>query len=108
WDGPGISSTPAHSAILFDGVESRAIGYAINSDLPAGGYTTFAGQPVVATDILLRYTRTGDANLDGKCDAMDAAIVAAHYDNGATPGRTWAQGDFNFDGRIDDADVTLL
>src|SRR5207253_11089145 len=63
WTGLGIPSSAAQAAFVSEGIETRAIGYAINSDLPLGAYATFAGQSVGPDDILIRYTRTGDADL---------------------------------------------
>ena len=47
----------------------------------------------------------GDANWDGKVDAADAAILAAHW---LTSGATWAMGDFNGDGIVNDEDAAIL
>jgi len=57
---------------------------------------------------LIRYTRNGDADLDGKCGDADVTLLGAFYDNGVTTNFEWMNGDFNYDGRVDDADVTLL
>lgn len=108
WGGRGITSNSAHNAFVSDGIESRALGYSINSDLPLGAYATFGGQPVAGSDILVRFTRMGDADLDGKCGDSDVTLVGAFYDNGATTSFQWCNGDFNYDGRVDDGDVTLL
>lgn len=48
----------------------------------------------------------GDANLDGIVNAVDAAIMAAHW--GRSDGVLWGQGDFNEDGLIDQADAIIL
>jgi len=53
----------------------------------------------------------GDANLDGKVDATDAATLASNwlYGVGAeNPDAKWKMGDFNGDRQVDDADATLL
>ena len=47
----------------------------------------------------------GDANLDGKVDADDAATLAANW---LQSGKLWADGDFNDDGIVDDKDATLM
>jgi hypothetical protein len=47
----------------------------------------------------------GDANLDGKVDAADLAILKANF---GQPNRGWEQADFNADGRVDAEDVKLL
>jgi hypothetical protein len=75
--------------------------------LPLGPYTTFRGQPVDDTSILMAFTRTGDANLDGLVNDDDVTIVGATYAPGvAQP--SWALGDFDYNGFVDDDDVTLL
>src|SRR5205823_11647491 len=63
---------------------------------------------VAFTDILIRYTRMGDADLDGKCGDNDVTLVGAFYDFGVTTNYEWMNGDFNYDGKVDDSDVTLL
>jgi autotransporter-associated beta strand protein len=103
WNGQGITSSAAMAAEP----ESRSVGYAENSTLPLGPYTTFRGQPVDSTAVLLAFTRTGDANLDGVVNDDDVTIVGASYAPGAA-GATWAIGDFDFNGFVDDDDVTLL
>jgi hypothetical protein len=108
WDGEGINSSAANARFVSDGYETRVIGYALNSELPFGQVTSFGGQSVNGNDILVRYTRAGDADLDGKCGDADATLVGLFYDNGATTGHTWGEGDFNYDGLIDDSDATAL
>jgi len=62
-----------------------------------------------ATGIILNDDREptpGDANLDGKVDALDAAVLAAHW---LQPGgAAWTDGDFNGDHRVDDLDASIL
>jgi hypothetical protein len=108
WDGRGIASGVANAAYTSDGFETRQIGFALNSALPFGEVTSFGGLSVTSNDILVRYTRAGDADLDGKCGDADATLIGLFYDNGATTGHTWAEGDFNYDGLIDDSDATAL
>jgi hypothetical protein len=96
WDGFGITSSQAAA----DAVNSAAVGYAVNGSLPLGPYTTFAGQPVDPSSVLMRYTRTGDANLDGLVDNNDVTIVGANYaPDSAKP--FWALGDFDYNGFVD-------
>jgi hypothetical protein len=103
WNGLGITSSTAAAAAP----ESRSVGYAENSTLPLGPYTTFRGQPVDATSVLMAFTRTADANLDGIVNDDDVTIVGATYAPGvAQP--SWALGDFDYNGFVDDDDVTLL
>jgi hypothetical protein len=75
--------------------------------LPLGPYITFRGEPIDKTAILIGYTRTGDANLDGIVNDDDVTIVGANYAPGE-PKPSWALGDFDYNGFVDDDDVTLL
>jgi hypothetical protein len=106
WNGPGITSSEAESAAATE-PESRSVGYAENSAMPLGPLTTFRGQPVDSTALLLAFTVTGDANLDGVVNDDDVTIVGAAYAPGVTNG-SWASGDFDYNGFVDDDDVTLL
>jgi hypothetical protein len=106
WNGTGITSSAAALANQT-APESQAIGFADNASLPLGPYSTFRGVPVDDTSILIAYTRTGDANLDGLVNDDDATILGATYAPAATDA-TWALGDFDYNGRVDDDDATLL
>jgi sugar lactone lactonase YvrE len=103
WDGPGISSSAAAAAEP----ESLSIGYADNSALPLGSFTSFHGQAVDASSVLIAFTRTGDANLDGMVDDDDVTVISASYAP-EVPQPYWALGDFDYNGFVDDVDVTLL
>jgi len=106
WTGMGITSSTAAAANATE-PDSRSIGYAENGSLPLGPYTSFRGQPVDDTSLLLTYARTGDANLDGVVNDDDVTIVGATYAPGV-PQPSWALGDFDYNGFVDDDDVTLL
>jgi uncharacterized membrane protein len=106
WQGTGITSSAVVAANAND-PESRSVGYAENSALPLGAYTTFRGRPVDDTSILMAFTRTADANLDGVVNDDDVTIVSASYAPGV-PQPSWALGDFDYNGFVDDDDVTLL
>jgi autotransporter-associated beta strand protein len=103
WNGQGITSGAAATAEA----ETRSVGYAENATMPLGPLTTFRGQPVDDTTVLMAFTRTADANLDGVVNDDDVTIVGATYAPG-TAGATWARGDFDYNGFVDDDDVTLL
>jgi hypothetical protein len=106
WTGQGITSSAAAAAVATE-PESRSIGYAENATLPLGAYSAFRGQSVDDTSVLLAFTRTGDANLDGVVNDDDVTIVSATYAPGI-PQPHWALGDFDYNGFVDDDDVTLL
>jgi fibronectin-binding autotransporter adhesin len=102
WNGPGINSAAA--AAGFNG-HTTALGYVEASQAGFGG-GTFGGQSVDADAVLVRYTFSGDANVDGKVDLTDFTFLAANF-NKAT-GATWLNGDFNYDGKVDLTDFTFL
>jgi hypothetical protein len=106
WGWTGIVSSTAQAANAME-PDARSIGYAENATLPLGPYTTFRGQPVDDTAVLIAYTRTADANLDGLVDDDDVTIIGATYAPGVAQPH-WAFGDFEYDGFVDDEDVTLL
>jgi T5SS/PEP-CTERM-associated repeat protein len=106
WNGQGVNSSAAATVNAAD-PESRSVGYAENAAMPLGGLTTFRGHPVDDTSILIAFTRTGDANLDGLVNDDDVTIVGATFAPGV-PQPSWALGDFDYNGFVDDDDVTLL
>jgi hypothetical protein len=106
WMGTGVTSSAAAQSNAT-APDSRSVGYADNSLLPLGPYATFRGQPVDATAVLIAYTRTGDASLDGVVNDDDVTIVGATFAPGVAQPH-WALGDFDYNGFVDDDDVTLL
>ncbi len=96
WSGTGITSTAAAA-----NSGSYGIGYADSADLgnPAG---LGSGQ------IEIMYTLLGDANLDGKVNGADFAILATNFNKAVTGVSGWDQGDFNYDGKINGADFAAL
>ncbi|HZZ43359.1 MAG TPA: hypothetical protein VFE58_10510 [Tepidisphaeraceae bacterium] len=104
WNGPGIASTAAAT----DAQQRTTIGYAEASQLlglSGAATATWSGQTVDATSLLLKYTWYGDANMDGKVDADDYALI----DRGRAKGLTgWINGDFNYDGVVNSADYMLM
>ena len=83
------------------------MGFGENATLPLGSYSLFRGVAVDSSSILITYTRTGDANLDGIVDDDDVTIVNASYNPPSTEPR-WAYGNFDMDTGVTDDDVTLL
>src|SRR5262249_31768511 len=69
------------------------------------GMGTFAGQAVDQTSLLLRYTFTGDSNLDGAVNTFDFTALADHF-NGAT--QLCSDGDLNYDGILHALDFNRL
>ena len=102
WDGPGITS----AAAAADPRQVLAVGAILNATATGSAlYASFDGQPVAATDVLVRRTEYGDTNLDGLVDAADYTRIDAGFIGGLTG---WANGDFNGDGVVDGSDYTLM
>jgi hypothetical protein len=103
WTSSGItSSTAAAVAADNSNLHKTAIGLA---EASAIGVTTFGGQSVDSSSLLLRYTYVGDANLDGVVNALDFNALATNF--GAS-GKAWFNGDFNYDGTVNTLDFTSL
>jgi hypothetical protein len=99
WNGDGITSGVAAST------PGTGLGIAEATDLFTMFPATFAGQTVDNSSLLIRYTRSGDANLDGKVDTLDFNALAASF--GKT-GQRWSKGDFTYDGVVDTLDFNSL
>jgi hypothetical protein len=82
----------------------HALAYADNATL---GRSTFAGQNVGSTSFLIGYTFAGDANLDGKVNALDFNALATNFgqSNGS---QVWINGDFDYNGNVNTNDFTML
>jgi fibronectin-binding autotransporter adhesin len=90
WDGAtGITSSLA--AISAHGSVTLGVGT---------GLSSFDGQSVLPTDILVKYTWLGDANLDGIVNSSDLSAMSS-------AGTTWQTGDFNYDGKVNADDYAL-
>ncbi len=100
WNGTDIVSSTAA------GTNDMALGVALNSGGTGGtAYTTFEGQTVTSTDLLVKYTYYGDALLTGSVTAADYLQIDNGFQNGLAG---WYNGDFNYDGVINGDDYTLI
>src|SRR5262249_25195698 len=72
----------------------HALGYADNATL---GRSTFGGLGVGSNSVVIGYTFSGDANLDGKVNGLDFNALSSNF--GAS-GKLWVNGDFNYDGQV--------
>jgi autotransporter-associated beta strand protein len=103
WTGLGITSTTAAGiAGTVGNFNKTAIGYA---DASAVGIGTFAGGAVDSTSVLIRYTFSGDANLDGTVNNLDFTALAQAFNSS---GLFWQNGDFNFDGVVNALDFNAI
>jgi autotransporter-associated beta strand protein len=101
WNGTGIQSTAAandHSFLTTLGVVQQT------------GSGTFDGQGISASDVLVKYTYYGDADLSGHVDGTDYSMIDVGFNSqaGDTPLAGWVNGDFNYDGKIDGSDYSLI
>jgi hypothetical protein len=103
WNGAtGITS----SAASTDSTHLTALGVISNNDGSNNAIlSTFSGETVTASDILVKYTYVGDANLDGQVDGSDYTKIDNGY-NADLSG--WSNGDFNYDGSVNGSDYTLI
>jgi hypothetical protein len=112
-DYAGASPVTAVRAALHGGgivtsivASGAAVGYAEALDLFSTFPSTFAGQTIDDTSVLMGVTRLGDANLDGAVNLADFNKLAANF--GAVGSARWSQGDFNYDGDVNLLDFNLL
>jgi pectate lyase len=95
WDGPGIHSSAAAA------MPGTSLGIVEASDL---GISSFEGQSVDGTTVLMRWTFTGDTDLDGVVDVADLGRLASNWQSTGT----WFDGDFDYSGTIDVNDLGML
>jgi hypothetical protein len=96
----GIGSLTSSQAAAST-TPKTALGYLDNT---AGQFTTFSGQSVDNTSVLIKYTYAGDANLDGQVDVTDLGALATNWQTS----NVWTGGDFNYDGFVDVSDLGIL
>ncbi len=99
----GNASGIISSTAINPSSHKTALGYGEASTL---GVTLFKGQSVGTASVLVAYTYAGDANLDGKVNALDFNALAKNF--GGSTGKFWTQGDFNYDGSVNGLDFTAL
>ncbi len=97
WNGTGITS----SAAATDPIHATALACAEASTLGIG---SFNGVALDGSDVLIKYSYYGDANLDGQVDISDLGVLATSWQTSAA----WSGGDFNYDGFVDISDLGLL
>lgn len=91
------------------GIVSSAMGTPANTRLGYGdnavlGKTTFAGQSVDASSLLIKFTYEGDTNLDGQVDITDLGNLATAWQTNAP----WTGGDSDYSGFVDVTDLGML
>ena len=87
-------------------MHKTALGYAQASELFTSFPATFNGQTIPeGTDTIVAYVMQGDANLDGRVNALDFNAIAANF-GAANP--SWAKGDANYDDNVNGLDFTAM
>jgi hypothetical protein len=99
WNGNGINSSVAAST------PNHSLGLAEATDLFHSFPASFAGQSIDNTSVLIRYTVSGDANLDQQVDLWDLYNLAINWHHS---GCRWSRGDFNCTQYVDAADLGIL
>ena len=96
WNGAGgiVSSAAASDTKHLTTLGSRQ---------SAGG--TFDGVSTTTSDVLVKYTYYGDANLDGSVNGADYQQIDLGFGSHLTG---WQNGDFNYDGVVDGSDFSLI
>lgn len=96
WNGTGVRSS---------GAGGRALGYAEASNVlgPFGG--VFGDVFADPTSIIIRFTRYGDADLNGVVNSDDFNRLASSF---GLSGMHWFNGDFNYSGIVSSDDFNLF
>jgi autotransporter-associated beta strand protein len=83
------------------------LGYAQGNDATVAGLGgLLAGQSFGATDVAVKFTYLGDADLDGDVDGVDVGKWATNFTgSGGSTSKVWTQGDWDYDGDVDGVDV---
>jgi autotransporter-associated beta strand protein len=111
WNGSGGIVSSAASADL---THLTALGVIQNNQSGTALYTAAKKFDTVTpntSDILVKFTYYGDADLNGVVDGTDYSRIDAAYladRTNLTAATGWFNGDFNYDGVIDGSDYTLM
>ncbi|MGA2501551.1 MAG: hypothetical protein ABSH20_27745, partial [Tepidisphaeraceae bacterium] len=111
WDGSAgiVSSTAAAQFVANGSTELYALGYGDTQNMLINDAPDMQG---LASTLFVRYTRMGDATMDGIVGDNDVTVLGLQYNpnrNVATSGpEYWYDGDFNYNGIVDDNDVTAI
>ena len=85
-------STPLHHT---------GLGYAVASSVNLSSVDSTSVNP---TDVVVKYTLIGDANLDGVVNALDFNALATNFGSS----NDWSHGDYTYDGTVDVNDFVEL
>lgn len=97
WNGVATASAGSINSSAAFANAGYTIGYADSAD--------GTGTNTRANTIKLKYTRKGDANIDGQVNFNDLVTLAQNYN---TSGKVWDRGDFDYDGSVQFSDLVIL
>jgi hypothetical protein len=95
WTGSGIKSSMGN-------LNTAGVGYAEASEL---SLSSFLGQTVDSTSMLVRYTYYGDTDLGGQVTLGDHNTLSANY---GQSNRRWIHGDTDYDGDVELSDFNRM
>ncbi|HYO10072.1 MAG TPA: hypothetical protein VER17_13970 [Tepidisphaeraceae bacterium] len=111
WDGGSGIVTTVPAAAAGAGAATH-LGVATASQalaIAAGATGTWGGRAVSGSAVLVKYTHSGDADLNGIVDGDDYFLLDAHVGVPPAVARPiWFHGDFNYDGKINGDDYFLI
>jgi autotransporter-associated beta strand protein len=109
WNSNSGAITSSAAAAASGSGHPTALGYAEASTLgTVGASFKFDNINTDAQMLLVRYTYSGDANLDGRVNALDFNRLAVNFGKAVPPALLWANGDFNYDNVVDSTDFSVL
>jgi hypothetical protein len=111
WNGRGIITTKGRQDNVAAQVDYYNLAAINNADLDLLGIgssmATFGGQAVTPNTVLVKYTYSGDADLNGVVDGDDYTYWLNGFLGLTDPAvQGWLRGDFNYDGVVDGDDYT--
>jgi photosystem II stability/assembly factor-like uncharacterized protein len=103
WNGIGITSSAASEATAHN----TTLGAMDSSDYWSvyGNGTTFDGETIDATTVLVKYTYYGDTDFNGRVNFDDYVRTDAGFNNHKSG---WFNGDFDLNGQVNFDDYVLI
>lgn len=84
---------------------STTLGFGLNDGSEGYSYSTFGPASVSSTDLLVKYTYFGDADLNGKTDNDDYLYIDSYFPSSHS---FWSQGDFDHNGQTNNDDYLYI
>ena len=103
WKGIGVQSSSAAASVASTIRRRWVMGRSARS--ASLSFPAFGGLAVDRTTVVIGYTYSGDANLDGIVDSSDFVRLAANFNGTA---KDWSDGDFNYDGKVNALDFNMI